>query len=56
VSSGQPLEPDKEREKLVTRRKMELWMIAIAMITSFCVGTTIVFLIAWLLLKYILPI
>lgn len=43
--------PNEDRGKLIARRKTEVWLIAIVMTASFCVGTTIVFLIVWLLLK-----
>jgi len=51
VSSAPTPSPSDEREELVARRKAEVWLIAIVMTASFCVGTTIVFLITWLLLN-----
>lgn len=50
--SGEPRPPQlEEHEELIARRKAEMWLIAIVMTASFCIGTTIVFLIVWLLLK-----
>lgn len=50
--SSEPLTPqDDKREELIARRKAEVWLIAIVMTASFCAGTTIVFLITWLLLN-----
>jgi len=43
--------PEEERKRIVAKRQTQLWLIAITMILSFCVGTTLVFFILWLLLK-----
>jgi hypothetical protein len=43
--------PDAEREELAAKRKQQIWLIAILMTVTFCAGTSIVFLIAWLLIR-----
>ena len=40
-----------EMDQTVVRRKKQIWLIAAIMTGSFCIGTTALFFIIWLLLR-----
>jgi len=42
---------EEEREQTVTRRKKQIWLMAAIMTGSFCIGTSILCMVLWLIIK-----
>ena len=53
-----PVDPDEEgrRAELITLRRKQIWRITAVMILAFLVGTTVLLIVLWLLLKNYLPV
>jgi hypothetical protein len=42
---------EEERERIVARRKKQIWLMAAIMTGSFCIGTSTLCLVLWLIIK-----
>lgn len=42
---------EEEREQTVARRKKQIWLIAAIMTGSFCIGTSVLCLVLWLIIR-----